>query len=193
MNDDLVHGAIGVAIAGGVLLTVAFLSGLGATLQHEGGLVDDELDLGGRTNLGITESVALKHGYEVDSLTLEGALSIYHKDYWLPLRLDEVASVDSLSAHYLFDFGVNAGISRSGKILQRCLNALNDRGYRYPDIVVDGQVGDRTIEIVKHPRVDAVALRTCITGERIGHYLSITEARPANERFYRGWMLRVAE
>src|SRR5690606_32726567 len=59
-----------------------------------------------------------------------------------------VAISEAIGAE-LIDTGTLTGPARAGMFLQRCLNALNQRGAHYPDVVVDGDCGPRTREALR--------------------------------------------
>jgi len=180
----------GVIVVAGVLLTATFFGAFEVTLQHEGGYVDDPVDLGGETNFGITAETARQHGIEdVAAIVDSAVVAIYFSDYWAPLQLDTIAERDSLLATILFDFGVNAGPGRSGRALQRCLNAANRNGRSWGDIPVDGIIGPRTLSAYQRYSSGSQLL-TCVQAVRSYHYLDIIERRPANEKYFYGWFRR---
>ena len=58
--------------------------------------------------------------------------------------------------------GVNCGMPVVKRFLQRTLNVLNVKGAKYPDLVVDGVIGPRTIEALKRALAVAPWYRLCI-------------------------------
>lgn len=90
-------------------------------LGHEGGYVNNPRDPGGETNWGIS-----KRSYpllDIKRLTREQAVEIYYKDFWLPVRGNDLP----LSiAYQLFDFAVNSGIKQAIKGYQRAIGANPD-------------------------------------------------------------------
>jgi len=174
-----------------------FLLMVGIILGHEGGFVDDPADLGGTTQMGITEEVARSYGYadDMESLPVGLATDIYYRQYWRPLGLDHIGRRDTLLSYLLFDMAVNMGPGTAGRYLQRCLNLLNDGGGRYEDISVDSAVGPQTIRSFDNyrDRYGSIALTTCVNGLRVSHYIRISEVRETNERFFRGWMNRASK
>lgn len=167
---------------------------------REGGYVDDPNDRGGATRWGITERVARSHGYQGDmrDLPRETALAILDADYWTGPRFDQVHAISPRIAEELCDTGVNMGPATQSAMLQRWLNAFNQRGELYPDMAVDGQIGPRTLTALKlflanrgyeGETVLLVALN-CSQGHR---YLELTEQRAANETFVYGWVLNRVE
>lgn len=165
-------------------------------MNKEGGYVNDSRDSGGATRYGITEAVARANGYKnaMKDLPLALAKSIYKKDYWDTMRLDEVAGVCPGLCMKLADIGVNMGVKQAGFFLQRLLNALNNEGKLYPDIKADGAIGPATIGTlrsylkVRGYNGETVMIRAlnCLQG---GFYISLAERRQKDEAFLYGWLL----
>lgn len=120
-----------------------FETSLKLVLGHEAGYVNNPNDRGGETNLGISDrrdgvidGMADINGdripdVRIKDLTPEQAAQVYWRDYWKPLRCDELhPSV----AYVLFDTAVNAGNSQAVKLLQRALQLTDD-----------GLIGPKTI------------------------------------------------
>jgi lysozyme family protein len=156
---------------------------LARVLKHEGGFVNDPVDKGGMTNLGVTKRVWEEFvGHPVSeadmrALTPEKVGKLYRQKYWnaaycevLPKGLDYV----------VFDFAVNAGTGRAVKTLQQTIG-----------VVADGIIGPRTraaINGANHKK-----LINDYSDERIDFYQGIVARRPEQERFIRGWLRRVEE
>lgn len=107
-------------------------------LAHEGGYTNHPADPGGPTNFGITIYDYRKYvkpdatAVDVKAMRLEEAKAIYRAKYWAAQRCDELpAGVD----YAVFDYGVNSGIGRSGKVLRRALN-LPDTSSTVTDPVI---------------------------------------------------------
>jgi lysozyme family protein len=99
--------------------------------------------------------------------------AIYRQNYWNALRCDALpAGVD----YAVFDYGVNSGIGRAAKVLQRLVAAA-----------VDGEVGPATIAATK--RANATALIEAICDERPA-FLQGLRTWPT---FGKGWSRRVRE
>jgi lysozyme family protein len=101
-------------------------------------------------------------------------------------------------AEELLDTGVNMGVGTASKFLQRALNTLNAEGKYYPDITVDGAIGQMTLASLKaflahrgdNGHVVLVRMLNALQGVR---YIEIAEAKPSQEAFIYGWFLsRVA-
>ena len=202
----LIGGAVG-----GTNVSNLFKSSHPRIAEVEGGYVDHKDDLGGATNHGVTERVARESGYTGDMRDLPRAVadSIAFHRYWLPLQLDSIAwagetpdtSKDARGpyqelAEQLYDISYNAGPSRAGRTLQRCLNVMNNQGRLWRDIPIDGVIGSGTMKafdsyVERRGRAGALPLWGCVVGFQGGFYLAISEARSRNESFTYGWFVRL--
>lgn len=166
-----------------------------AVIDREGGYGDHPADRGRATRWGITEAVARQHGYTgpMRDFPRAAAAAIYRRQYWQEPGFDAVATRAPIVAAELFDTGINMGPAAAVGFLQRALNALNRGATDYPDMVVDGRIGRMTLSALglflarRSPGGEAVLLKAieALQGER---YLSLAEARPANEAFLYGWL-----
>lgn len=164
-------------------------------IRVEGGYTNNPNDTGGATNFGITEKVARANGFTGDMKFLPESVArdIYMQQYVIAPGFDKVAGISAHVGAELVDTGVNCGPAVAGKFLQRALNAFNDEQKHYPDLLVDGGCGAKTIEALKKYFAirgrdgESTMLKAlnCLQG---AHYLSITESRPANENFCYGWI-----
>jgi lysozyme family protein len=107
-------------------------------LVHEGGYSNHPADPGGATNYGITigdyRMYVNRNGTarDVKNMSVETAKQIYREKYWNLQRCDELpAGVD----YAVFDYGVNSGVGRSGKVLRR-LVGLSDHTHKIDDAVI---------------------------------------------------------
>lgn len=124
------------------MATGNFEKALALVLVHEGGFSDDKHDPGGRTFQGIlqTEYDIYRKGKGLslrDVLKMEPAErdEIYRVNYWEPTQAETLpAGLD----YVVFDGGVNSGVSRSIKWLQRALGS----------VPIDGQLGPITLAAV---------------------------------------------
>ena len=94
-------------------------------LEHEGGYVDHPMDPGGATNFGVTKVVYEKYlgrnvtKDEVKAMRADEVADIYKRKYWDKVRGDELP----LGLDWcVFDFAVNAGVSRASKNLQKFIS-----------------------------------------------------------------------
>ncbi len=107
-------------------------------LKDEGGYSDHPSDPGGPTNFGITLADARRYwkgnasATDVRAMPQSVARKIYREQYWNAMRCDELpAGVD----YAVFDYGVNSGVGRAGKVLRRMLK-LSDRTSAVSDDVI---------------------------------------------------------
>jgi len=169
-------------------------------IEIEGGYVNDPDDSGGETKFGITKATARSYGYSGDMKDLPRSLAfaIYENRYWDALMLDEIEHLSVKIADEVADTAVNLGVGRAAEFLQRSLNVLNDRERYYNDLVVDGDVGRKTIAALKsYLRVRAVqgetVLYRMLNSLQGSFYVGLGERREKDERFMFGWFLnRVA-
>jgi lysozyme family protein len=147
-------------------------------LGHEGGYTNDVRDPGGPTNFGITIVDYRKYikpdatPADVRAMSIEQAKRIYRARYWDVQRCDELpAGVD----YAIFDYGVNSGIGRSGKVLRRLLNVPGNAN-TVEDAVIAAALAS-----------DAATLVEAICGER----LRFLQSLKTWSAFGTGWARRV--
>ena len=153
---------------------------LSLLLTHEGGYTNHPSDPGGPTNFGITLEDYRRYvkvnatAADVRRMKLDEAKIIYREKYWDAQRCDELpAGVD----YAVFDYGVNSGIARSGKVLRRLLKLPDD----------SGTVNDAVIAAARTS--DPKSLISAICDERL-RFLQSLRTWPV---FGAGWGRRVAE
>ncbi len=79
------------------------------------------------------------------------------------------------------------------KWFQRWLNVFNNQQRFYPDLIVDSQIGSRTLSALRfflsirgsEGEMILILALNCSQGQR---YLELAEQRQANESFIYGWM-----
>lgn len=154
-------------------------------LKWEGGFVNDPDDLGGATNKGVTLSTYMqycrKKGYPAPTVERLKNLSerewteILKTMYWDRWKADQIVdqSVANILVDWVWASGIH-GIKRPQKIL---------------GVTVDGIVGNLTLTAVNAR--DAKELFFAIKSDRIKFIDEICKARPANEKFRRGWLNRI--
>jgi lysozyme family protein len=178
------------------------------TLVHEGGYARDPRDRGGETYKGVART---RHpGWEgwaridrarrargfpgnlADDAVLQAAVTaFYRRHFWEPLRGDVLP--DQSVAEELFDSGVNMGLTRAVEFLQRALNVLNRDGTLYADLVVDGDLGPKTLAALRaYLKKDKAELLVTILNVLQGmRYIELMTQSPIQEAFARGWFKRV--
>jgi lysozyme family protein len=164
-------------------MTGEFEKALNRILKHEGGFVNDPLDSGGMTNLGVTKRVWEEFvGHPVSeadmrALTPEIIAPMYKMKYWnsshcevLPKGLDYV----------VFDFAVNAGTGRSVKTLQQAIGC-----------VADGVIGPKTMAAINDAEPKNLIAK--FSDARADFYQGIVARKPDQARFIKGWLNRVED
>jgi lysozyme family protein len=161
-------------------MKASYDAALARVLAHEGGYTNHPSDPGGPTKFGITIFDARKYwkpsatAADVKAMPLAVAKDIYRRRYWDAQRCDELpAGVD----YAVFDYGVNSGVGRSGRVLRRLLDLPADTSV----------VSDAVIAAARsrEPR----ALVEAICDERL-RFLERLKTWPV---FGAGWGRRVAE
>jgi len=169
---------------------------LSDVIQAEGGYVNDAADRGGETRWGITASTARAYGYTGPMTTLSEATAraIYRAMYVDAPRFGDIVAIAPDIGAKLVDTGVNMGTATAAAFLQRWLNAFNDTGTRYAELVVDGQVGNKTLDALRaflrwRGPMGTTALLKGINSSQGDRYLDICEANRTQRRFAFGWVL----
>src|SRR5258708_38708997 len=145
--------------------------------EDEGGYSNDAGDPGGPTNYGITIHDARTYwksnatADDVRHMPKSIASDIYVKHYAVPLHYNDLpAGVD----YAVLDYGINSGIGRSARILQKLVGAH-----------IDGSIGPETIKDAN--QMDAVKLINAIYDERLRFLQSLRTWHI----FGKGWGRRV--
>jgi lysozyme family protein len=174
-------------------------------LKHEGGYVNDKVDKGGATNLGITEHTWRKLGHDKnnDGVIDEEDIKLLDQDdfrmilkigYWDEWQADKIKNQSI--ANFLVDWTYNSGVWGI-KIPQKLLGLKED-----------GVVGKLTLEAVNNYDQEALHsklilarisfLQTIIKNDiervekKLGKKLTEKEQlKLTNKKFERGWLNRV--
>lgn len=164
-------------------------------IRAEGGYVNDARDAGGETNWGITIAVARANGYDgaMRDMPRSTAERIYRKRYVEAPGFDKIATLSPAIGAELVDTGVNMGPQVAARFLQRALNSLNRGQADYADLIVDGDAGDATraalaIFLAKRGGQGLTVMLRALNALQGERYISISEARSANEAFVYGWL-----
>lgn len=155
--------------------------------KWEGGFINDPLDSGGATNMGITIATWRNVGYDKDGdndIDTQDIKLLDQKDfekvlriYWDRWKADQI--VNQSLANVLVDWVWGSG-AWGIKIPQRILN-----------LTVDGKVGPKTITAVNN--ADASKLFSQIYAARINFLDGIVQRNPSQKRFIKGWKNRLAD
>lgn len=186
-----------------------FQTAFNKTMEHEGFVSFDHY--GGETFMGISRVYWPDwEGWEIiDKVTMDGGkLSVqtdlpflvrkfYRQTFWNTFRGDDVAEINKAVAIELFDTAVNLGVHRAVAYLQDALNLLNRNERCYPDMVVDGILGPKTlgnlrIYMTQNPKseIKETILLNVMNTLQGSEYIRLMRANPLKERF-RGWFNRV--
>ena len=159
-----------------------FAAAVALVLKSEGGFVDNPVDPGGATNLGITrKTLAAWRGVSpwwklptsaVKALTAAEATTIYKANYWQPVAGDDLpAGLD----YAVFDYGVNSGPGKAARDLQEVLG-----------VTVDGRIGPETVAAANAAGAQATIIKLC--DARLAYVRGLPEAAT----FGAGWAKRIA-
>ena len=155
-----------------------FTNCLPVTLKYEGGWSDHPRDPGGATMKGITLAVYRSFRPAASKADLRAISNnevemIYRAGYWSPIKGDDLPHGVDLAT---FDFGVNSGVSRAAKYLQRAVG-----------VDADGKIGNVTIAAVRSANGREVIQRLC------GMRLSFVRSLGTFATFGKGWSRRIAD
>ena len=156
--------------------------------------MNDPKDSGGATKYGITEGVARSVGYrgQMIDFPVQLAYRVYSKKYLDAVRFDSIEYLSEKIAEEVADTAVNMGTRRAGIFLQRALNILNNNQKHYADLVVDGEIGGKTIHALKNffmrrGRKGEEVLFKMLNSLQGAFYVTLAERRVKDERFIFGW------
>ena len=156
-----------------------FQTSLNLVLDHEKGFSDYPFDAGGMTNLGVTKKTWeawVKRPVdesEMRSLTPEKVAPLYKIKYWDACKCDQLP----LGIDYaVFDFAVNAGVSRASKTMQTALGTA-----------ADGIVGPATIGVATNADPDEFLEKFSKLKEQFYRSLQLFDV------WGKGWLRRVSE
>jgi lysozyme family protein len=173
--------------------------------KYEAGYVNDKDDKGEETYAGIARHYHpdwqgwqiidnykklyppdFKSYLEKDERLQSLVLDFYKKEYWDKFKGDELPYI---IAEELLEQSVNLGTYKTaGKNLQKALNLLNRNQKLYPDLKVDGTVGEKTLSALK--KVNPRRLLKVLNGLQFMRYYNLDIKNPENEKFV-GWFDRV--
>lgn len=159
-------------------MTPKFLTAIEVVLKHEGGYVNHPSDPGGETKYGITKRTYPE--IDIKSLTKERAVEIYHRDWWVKYRYDQIDSVSV--ATKVFDLAVNMGPANGHRILQRSSNFLGAK------LTVDGVLGPLTFGAVNS--LDPEKLHKVMRYKAAEYYFALAKRRVESRAFLMGWLNR---
>jgi len=168
---------------------------------------NDPVDPGGDTFSGISrENWPYWIGWQlldqsegkVTLAIIQAVEHFYYTQFWGRIQGDALAELSPEVATEVFDTSVNFGVHRGVQFMQEALSLLNLNKRLYPDLVLDGQVGWKTLEtlrlycVSRPPKPDVsiprlLRVMNCLQGM---HYIQQMRKYPAKEK-YRGWFDRI--
>lgn len=136
-------------------------------------------DSGGKTRFGISQKAY--PDLDIEHLSRGAAEALYLRDYWLPVRAEELEPGLGL---LLFDAAVNAGPGQAVKLLQRVLSVEDD-----------GRVGPVTLAAARGylelGRAGSAELRARYSEIRLRSYEELARTKPVYHQYLYGWRMRV--
>lgn len=178
------------------------------TSRWEGGYADHPADRGKETYAGVSrnfwpnwsgwpiiDAVKARYGLKgidarlkADSSLQSSVHAFYETNFWQVNRLDAI--INQEVANRVYDIGVNSGTTPAAKTLQEALNLTNANGQAYPDILIDGVIGPKTVQLANaHTRPQLlVKVINALQAER---YIKIMRLNPGQEVFANSWFSRV--
>ncbi|MBR2608026.1 MAG: hypothetical protein IKC70_08880 [Bacteroidaceae bacterium] len=164
-----------------------FYKTIPTTLNYEGGFVNNPLDRGGKTNMGITQkflnTYKNKAGisvHDVKDLTNKDAIKLY-KAEWDTYGFGLLDNTNVMKL--VHDFSVHSGPYIAITNLQ---HILNKKGH---DLIPDGYIGKKTNNAVNS--VNEKWLKTEIQKYRAQHCDNIVDRYPEQKYFIKGWFNRI--
>lgn len=156
--------------------------------KWEGGFVNDPVDAGGATNMGVTIGTWRQVGYDKDGdgdidvddirlLTREDATIVLKKYYWDRWKADQILnqSVANILVDWVWCSG-KWGIIHPQRML---------------GLTPDGIVGKQTLGMING--MNQRALFEDLVKERKQFIERIIQRNPSQERFRKGWMNRLSD
>lgn len=182
------------------VIAIAIAATLGALYVNEGGYVDNKHDRGGRTNFGVTESVARGFGYQGHMRDFPKHCSaekpicadlVYTTNYIDRPGYRPMAAIEPAVLDELVDSGVLHGPARSSQWFQQALNQ-----WCGAKLVVDKRVGLGTIAAYQSCQAKlgvTTACRVMLNGmdaKQADFFHAIVANNPSQRVFLKGWLGR---
>lgn len=150
-------------------------------LDLEGNTVSDNpTDYGGKTKYGISKKQF--PSIDIDNLTIDGAMKLFEKEYWLRYRLSEIC--DQSIANQIFLLIINMNPINAGKIVQRAINS----SLHTSPCVIDGSIGSNTLTALNS--VCSILLGAMLRVEACRYYLALVDNDESQRINFRGWIRR---
>lgn len=117
----------------------------------------------------------------------------YKKEWWDQLKL---GGLEQVLANEIFEQAINLGKAGCVKKMQLVCNAYNlqNGAALFPDLVVDGAIGPKTLnalaKIISCGKAQAKALVHAMNCMQGAHYIELAAKKPSQRIFTVGWMKR---
>jgi lysozyme family protein len=159
-------------------------------LKWEGGFVNDPVDRGGATNMGVTIGTWKQVGYDVDG---DGDVDV---DDLTMLNKKQVVT-DVLKPHYWDKWHANDIKNQSiANLVVDWTWGFGVWGIKYPQRILgvkdDGVVGQKTLAAVNN-YPNQKELFDLLWNRRKKHFEDIAKSDSTQNRFLRGWLNRLNE
>ena len=150
-------------------------------LELEGTTVsDNSMDYGGKTKYGISKKQF--PSIDIDNLTIDSAMKLFEKEYWLRYRLSEIH--DQNIANQIFLLLINMNPLNAGKIVQRAINL----SLHTTPCIIDGIIGTDTLTALNS--ASSVLLSAMMRIESCRYYLMLVDNDESQRIYFRGWIRR---
>jgi len=156
----------------------SFKKAIEEVLVFEGGYVHDPGDPGGETKYGI--SARSYPDLDISALTLDDAIEIYYKDFWVGGKVYMVE--DQGIANKLLSMEVNAGQGKGTRLLQMALRSV------HVEVDNDGVMGPQTASAVNSS--DPKQLLAAYRSECGNFYRRLVRRKPHMVKYGTGWLNR---
>jgi type VI secretion system secreted protein VgrG len=168
-------------------LNEAFERAVMYVLQNEGGFVNDPLDSGGATNMGVTQDTVSRWQNapatieDVKTLSLAEIKDIYFFEYYKPLGCEQLSKSSVTTC--ILDTGVLYGLVIAARLAQQAVNSCGGTL-----IDVDGHIGPQSVAALNN--VNEHAFVCAYHAHVLARIEEIIARYPKNERFRNGWTNR---
>jgi len=155
-----------------------FKKSIGVLLSIEGDYVNDPDDPGGETKYGIS-----KRSYpnlDIKNLTIDSAIDIYYKDFWLKYKLNSIRS-SAIATQLLLIF-VNLSPQSASTCVQKAINSIQ------LSVEEDGIFGSKTIDMLN--KLPECHMGDHLRLELVKFYLNRVRINRRQLKNLEGWIRR---
>lgn len=131
--------------------------------------------------LHVKQSFGIRH--YIEYLTKESAKWIYQKYFWLPIY-EKINNQDI--CNFIFDMHVQHGKRKTVELIQRAINAANDKRV----LAIDGNFGNKTLEELNYYDNYYSRVKSCLIAVRESLFRCIVAHDKTQENKLEGWLKR---